>query len=269
MSVLTGNLSQVDKLWSILPFFYVWFFLLQPFLASGFPASFSDFVSQLDARLLLMATLTTLWGVRLTYNFWRKGGYEWHGEDYRWPVVRTWMHPILMHIFNIFFIAIYQNILLFLLSAPAYFAWLRAGTHLNAIDYAAAALFLFFLGLETVADQQQWNFQTRKYALIAEKKKLTGDYAAGFLRAGLFRYSRHPNFFSEQLIWCTVYLFSVAASGQWVNWTAAGALLLIGLFQGSTWMTEMLTAKKYPLYKQYQKTTSRFVPWFPAAEKNE
>jgi hypothetical protein len=53
-------------------------------------------------------------------------------------------------------------------------------------------------------------------------------------------------------------------AGRWLNWTIAAPLQLILLFQGSTWLTEKISADKYPSYRQYQATTSCFIPWFPA-----
>ena len=61
-----------------------------------------------NPRLLAVAVLVTIWGVRLTWNFYRKGGYSLHGEDYRWPVIRSKIHPVLFQLFNLFFIAVYQ-----------------------------------------------------------------------------------------------------------------------------------------------------------------
>ena len=75
---LTHNNSQMDKLWSILPAVYLWVIA-----AKG----------GLSARLIVMASLATLWGIRLTFNFARKGAYHlkfWEGkEDYRWQVLRA------------------------------------------------------------------------------------------------------------------------------------------------------------------------------------
>lgn len=121
-------------------------------------------------------------------------------------------------------------------------------------------MFIFFLLGETLADQQQWNFQTAKYNPNTKK---VGDYARGFLSKGLFKYSRHPNFVCEMSIWWSVYLFSVAATGEWVNWSIIGTVLLTLLFQGSTTFTEKITSEKYPEYAKYKKTTSRLLPWFP------
>ena len=72
----------------------------------------------------------------------------------------------------------------------------------------------------------------------------------------------HPNFVSEQSIWLSFYLFSIAASGEWLNWTVTGAVLLIFLFAGSTYMTESISSTKYPAYIIYQKNTAKFIPKF-------
>jgi steroid 5-alpha reductase family enzyme len=77
LSELTGNHSQVDKLWSIMPIGYTWYF---------------SYASGWCPRVALMAICATIWGIRLTYNFSRRGAYRlkfWVGEeDYRWEVLR-------------------------------------------------------------------------------------------------------------------------------------------------------------------------------------
>jgi len=121
--------------------------------------------------------------------------------------------------------------------------------------------------IETVADQQQWNYQSKKYEKINAGKRLTGEYAKGFIDTGLWRYSRHPNFLAEQCFWWGVYLFGVAATGEWVQWSMAGTAALTLLFRGSTHLTESITAEKYSKYKQYQASTNRFLLWFPKKVK--
>ncbi len=246
-SLITGNYSQVDRLWSILPVLYVFHFAAH----GGFT----------DARLALMATLAVLWGARLTYNYARKGGYRPGGEDYRWPELQAALGPVAFQFFNATFVAPFQNFLLLLLATPAYVASLSRAHPLNALDYVAATLFLvFFLG-ETIADEQQWRFQTEK-----KQRKARGEPAGkGFVSTGLFRYSRHPNFFCEQGMWWSFYLFAVAASGRWLDWPVAGAAILTLLFQGSTTLTERITLRKYPDYADYRRTTSRMIPWPPKA----
>jgi len=250
---LTDNKSQVDKLWSIIPIAYVWII-----------ASYGDY----SIRLLIMAVLVALWGIRLTYNFSRTGAFSikfWEGEeDYRWQVLREkpefqvkWKWTL----FNLFFISGYQNILILLFTLPALVVLQFNETPLGLLDIIAALLMLFFIVYETIADQQQWNYQTKKYALINAKKSLTGDYKKGFLDKGLWALSRHPNYWAEQSIWVAFYLFSVSASGQWINWSIAGCLLLLVLFQGSSDFSEEISSGKYPDYADYQKKVSRFIPW--------
>jgi steroid 5-alpha reductase family enzyme len=245
LSLITKEYSWVDRLWSITPALFAIHFAAH----AGFG----------DARLNLMAALTVLWGVRLTYNFARKGGYKAGGEDYRWEEVQEKIGPFWFQVLNATFLAPFQNFLLLFIALPSYAAYEAKGTPLNALDYTAALAFLiFFLG-ESIADEQQWKFQTAKYAAIGRGE----TPSANFISSGLFRYSRHPNFFCEQAIWWSYYLFSVAAGAGWFNWTVAGAVLLTLLFQGSTGLTEKISARKYPEYVQYQGTTSRLMPWFP------
>jgi steroid 5-alpha reductase family enzyme len=124
----------------------------------------------------------------------------------------------------------------------------------------AAGFMLLFIGFETIADNQQWRFQKKKHEMIRDQVPLTGDYRKGFLDKGLWSLSRHPNYFAEQGIWICFYVFSVAASGQWLNWSITGCLLLVLLFQGSSEFSEEISAGKYPEYRNYQKKVRRFIP---------
>ena len=246
LSVFTNEVSWVDRVWSILPPAYV-----------GYLAWLAGWA---DPRLDLMFALTALWGARLTFNFWRKGGYAAGGEDYRWAVLRERLGPAGFQVFNATFISPYQHLLLLLIALPAYTAW-QHQTALGPADVVLATLFLVFLAGETIADQQQWEFHTDKVARIAagevpEKR---------FRTTGLWAWSRHPNFFCEIGQWWVIYGFAIAATGRPLNWTIAGAALLTLLFDGSTRFTESITAGKYPEYADYQRTTSRWLPWPPRA----
>ena len=146
----TETYSHVDRLWSITPAVYACMYAL---------------LSGWDPRCTLMALLTVMWGWRLTFNFARKGGYNEGEQDYRWPILRA--HPLLRHplvwqVFNFGFIASYQNLLLLLISSPSSAAYRARGAPLNALDAVAAAAMCFFIAIEAVADQQQWDFQQSK-----------------------------------------------------------------------------------------------------------
>jgi steroid 5-alpha reductase family enzyme len=205
-----------------------------------------------------LTALVTLWGARLTFNFARKGGYRPGGEDYRWAVLRERLGPVGFQLFNLTFIAPFQNVLLLLIAAPVVAVAQHAGGPLGVVDLGLSAVFLALLAGETVADQQQWRFHQEKAA-----RKAKGEAGAEFCTTGLFRYSRHPNFFCEVSMWWVVYGFSVVATGAWLHWSGLGAVVLTALFQGSTTMTEGITRSKYPTYAEYQRKTSRLVPWFP------
>lgn len=252
VSTITNNHSQVDKLWSIIPVVYAWII-----------ADHGDFSS----RMILMAVLISIWGFRLTYNFGRRGGYSWKfwtgDEDYRWSVLSAkkefqpkwkWM------IFNFFFISFYQMGLILLITFPMIKA--IGGAPLGIFDYVLAVLFISFIIIETIADQQQWVFQKEKQRLLAENKELKGIFSKGFVHTGLWKYSRHPNYASEQIIWIITYFFSVTATGQWLNWSIMGCLLLIILFKGSSDFSEEITNNKYKIYKDYKSKTARFIPFF-------
>jgi steroid 5-alpha reductase family enzyme len=248
-SLITKENSWVDRLWSIVPVAYVWVFAIAAGLA--------------DVRLDVMAGLVTLWGVRLTFNFARKGGYSGM-EDYRWAVLRGRMSRGQFAVFNLLFIVLYQNAILVLITLPAYTAYLNQ-TPFGPLDVLLAVLFLVLLAGETLADQQQWEFHTRKAAEVAAGR----EPAPRFLQTGLFRFSRHPNFFFEQGQWWTFFLFGAVAAGSVLQWTVLGAFLLTLLFVGSTMFTESITRSKYPEYADYQATTSAIVPWFPRRATQE
>lgn len=245
LSLITKEYSWVDRIWSIIPLVYVWIF-----------AGFSGFT---DVRLMVMAILVTLWGARLTFNFIRKGGYAPGGEDYRWEILREqitgWKWPV----FNLFFIVIFQNVLLFLITLPALTALEHTATTFGVWDVVVAVCFLGFLLMETVADQQQWNFHKWKAAERAAGR----TPHPGFLDRGLFGISRHPNFFSEQAQWWVLFFFGVVAAQSLLQWTVIGAVLLTVLFIGSTRFAEAISSSKYPEYTDYKRRVSMLIPWFP------
>ncbi|MDQ1577633.1 MAG: hypothetical protein QOE21_320 [Microbacteriaceae bacterium] len=242
-SLLTNDHSWVDRLWSIVPVAYVWVFTI--------------FAGLQDIRLDVMAVLVTLWGARLTFNFARKGGYS-GVEDYRWAVLRGQMKPWQFQVFNLLFIVLVQNAILVLIALPAMTAY-EHRTPFGAWDAGLAIVFLGMLVGETIADEQQWRFQSWKKAERAAGR----EPEPRFLRDGLFAVSRHPNFFFEQAEWWVFFFFGAVAAGSVLQLTVLGPLLLTALFIGSTNFTEGISRSRYPEYADYQRTTSMLVPWWP------
>lgn len=256
-SVLCNNVSKVDQIWSIIPCIYSWLYWVHYFMNSGGVA---------HLRLTVVTLLMTAWGTRLTYNFWIKGGYGnliTHEEDYRWPILREKMHPAVFFLFNLTFIAIYQNVLLFLIAFPTYFVTRGPASTFTGIDLAVSCAFISFLALETIADRQHFIFQTYKYSISPVERKIhpSKDIREGFFQSGLWKYSRHPNYFAEQSMWVCVYCFVISTTGQVFHPSAVGWILLVLLFQGSMAFSESITRAKYPAYGKYQALVSRCVPF--------
>ena len=164
-------------------------------------------------------------------------------------------------LFNLFFISAYQNVLIFLFTLPVLTAiGNNASRELTIADWVLAVLFVVAVIIEFIADQQQYNFQTEKHRRMQAGEDL-GPYAHGFVRTGLWSIVRHPNYAMEQSIWIIFYGFSVVVTGEWINWSIAGCLLLVILFKGSSDFSETLSARKYPEYKEYQRSVPRFIPF--------
>jgi steroid 5-alpha reductase family enzyme len=242
-SLATGDTSWVDRMWSIVPVIYLWVFAAKADLD--------------NARLDVMAALITVWGARLTFNFARKGGYS-GVEDYRWAVLRSSMRPWQFQLFNLFFIVLYQNALLVLITLPAWTAYQHRSAPFGPIDLLLTLLFLLFTIGETVADQQQWIFHQWKIAEVHAGRTPNPR----FLQSGLFRFSRHPNYFFELAQWWMVFLFGAVAARSVLEWTIIGPFLLTLLFVGSTRFTEKISLSRYPEYELFQRSTSAVVPWF-------
>lgn len=261
---ISGNNSQMDKLWSILPIVYTWVIAAK----GGF-----------DVRLVVYAIIATMWGIRLTYNFAKKGAYRlkfWEGkEDYRWSILRS-KKPLsnraLWGVFDLFFICIYQNALVLAITLPA-LACMESPNSFGAWDVVATVTALGALVLETIADLQQMAFHTEKNRLLAEGKKLEelpAPYNKGFNTIGLWKRARHPNYFGEQAIWVCLYIFVIgagAANYGIFNWSMIGPLMLILLFLGSSAFGESISASKYPEYSRYASKVSRYIPLWKYKEE--
>ena len=234
-------------------------------------ATVTDAAPAGDQRVLLMATLATVWGLRLSYNFAIKGGYS-GGEDYRWVIVQGWYPGWQFEVFNLLFICCYQMLLLLAIARPAADAAAAAlsptgASGLGPTDAVAAGLYLLLVLGEATADRQMFKFQTEKYRRKAAGEPLA-EYSKGFIDTGLWSVSRHPNYFCEVHIWWAYYLFTVAAGLPPINVTIVGPILLTVLFvvpDGSLDLTEAISSRKYPLFAEYQRRVSKFYPWFPVA----
>lgn len=254
---ITGNTSQMDKLWSLLPIVYMWVVAIE---------------SSFNTRVLTMACVVTLWGIRLTYNFARKGAYKlkfWEGrEDYRWEVLRNkaplnkrWVWAL----FDLGFISIYQNVLVLAICLPGV-AIMGSSKGFGWIDAIVILVAIGFLILELVADENQWKFhQTKKEYLESGLKleELPSPFNLGFNTTGIWGLMRHPNYLGEQGFWLSLYFLTLGAgvvNYGIFNWSIVGSLVLILLFMGSSSFGEAISSSKYPKYLSYIDQVSKYLP---------
>jgi steroid 5-alpha reductase family enzyme len=203
-------------------------------------------------RGALAVLLAVLWAARLALHIlWRSRG---KGEDRRYQVIRARNEPNFA-IKSLYLVFGLQAVLAWLIAAPLFGAvWgaTRAASPLGPVELLAVLLWLAGFLLQAVADLQMARFQQRP------------DAAGAVMDRGLWRYSRHPNYFGETVMWWSIWLIA-AAGGAW--WTVVGPLLLTFLLLkvSGVALTEKDIASRRPEYRDYIRRTSAFVPLPPRA----
>lgn len=196
-----------------------------------------------DIRTLLVFTLVVLWAVRLCEHLtWRNWG---EPEDRRYRAIREKYSPNFA-IKSLFIIFAFQALLAWLVAMPLWPA-LTLQTAFSLWDVLGIALWAVGMFFEMVGDWQLARFKANP----ANSGKV--------MDKGLWRYTRHPNYFGECLIWWGFYAFAVS-SGAW--WTIVGPLLITWLllkFSGVV-MLESNIAERRPAYRDYITRTNAFIP---------
>ena len=200
------------------------------------------------ARKWLVAGATTLWGLRLAgWLAWRNHGV---GEDPRYQRMRR-HHGARFARVSLFTVFGLQGVLLFLVSLPVQVAQARPGAPLGALDLAGAALMAVGLSFEAVGDWQLARFK----ADPANRGRV--------MDRGLWRYTRHPNYFGDAVFWWGLGLVACAVPGG-VFALASPALMTALLLRvsGVTLLERSLSRSK-PGWDDYAARTSAFFPWRP------
>jgi len=236
LSLKLNNFSFVDVTWS---YALAVMAPLYALLGGGFAE-----------RKIIAVTMGVLWSVRLgTYLLIRVKGHHPH-EDVRYAVLREKWKDGLGKNFFFFFQA--QALLIVLLAVPVLLACLNPAPKLNLIEMAGAIVWLIGLSGEALSDAQMKRFK----ADPASKGKVC--------KVGLWRYSRHPNYFFESVVWWGFWLFACGSPWGWATVYAPALILYFLLRVTGIPLTEECAVKsKGDAYREYQRTTSAFVPWPP------
>ncbi len=231
-SLLLRNASVYDPYWSVAPVVML--------------TSLAVYYGAFDAPSLLVLLGVWVWGVRLTANWaytfenlmvqdWRYDKYQAQSKLF-WPVV------------NFFGIHFMPTLIVFLAMVPAFrLMTLHAGA--NGWTFLAFGLMIFAAGLQYFSDRQAHAFRRQ--------------HPGGVCDRGLWRYSRHPNYLGEVLLWWGVYgaLLSVSP-GEWITGLGALANTLLFVFISIPLMEKRQLARK-PAYAAYRRRTSALLLWPP------
>jgi steroid 5-alpha reductase family enzyme len=205
-----------------------------------------------DAHRWLLTGLCALWGLRLGgFLLWR---WKSHGADRRYATMlaaaqteRGWSYGLA----SLLLVFALQAPLQLIVSLPVQLGQLAPGGPLGPLAFAGGALALFGAGFEAVAD-----FQLARF-------KASPASAGQVMDHGLWRWSRHPNYFGEACVWWGLWL--IACETPLGVWSLPGPLLLtVLLTKGSGIPTaEGGITERRPGYAAYLARTSAFVPWPP------
>lgn len=229
-----NNGSVFDAYWSVLP----------PVAA----VYFSTLSPSFGARELAVHVVVWAWAIRLTSN-WVRGFPGLHHEDFRYVDLYATV-PLPRWAVQLLLVDGFPTLQVVLGCLPLYPALALGGHGFGWLDGVALVVGLAATVIELVADEQMRAFvRTRR----------EGEH----MESGLWRYSRHPNYFGEILFWVSLWLFGLsAAPAMW--WTGIGAAAMLAMFVfASIPMMDRRSTGRRPGYADYAARTSALVPWPP------
>lgn len=235
LSVAKHDVSIVDSAWSV--------------LILGAAVTYACTLAVPGPRAVLVLGLVTAWAVRLAlYITWRNWG---EPEDHRYQAIRKRNEPrfALKSLYLVFGLqAVLAWIVSFVLLAAV-----ASDNALGPLDVIGAAIFLFGLAFETIGDLQLARF------------KADAGNRGRVMDTGLWRYTRHPNYFGEFCVWWGAYLIALAAGGIWAIWTIVSPLLMSVLLMkvSGVALLEKDIGERRPKYRDYIERTNAFFPGMP------
>jgi len=236
ISLILRNSSIVDPMWGtgLVLSNWVAFFLAQ----DGSPA-----------RKWLISILVTIWGVRLTVHLLRR---NWgKGEDFRYRKWREeagpkwWWYSF----FKVFFIQ--ALVMCVLAAAPVVAQVSPTPAGLTILDLLAIPVWATGFFFEAVGDWQLSRFLANP------------DNRGKLFNKGLWRYTRHPNYFGEATMWWGHYLVALSVPYGFLTIISPALITFLLLRVSGVTLLEKSMVENTPGYKEYVETTSSFVPWFP------
>lgn len=232
LSVKLRDVSIVDSLWSI--FFIVFTLLFAWRMRSDAMAAY------------VLIALILLWGLRLSaYITIRNHG---KGEDRRYQAIRARNQPN-FEFKSLYLIFLLQMVLATVIVLPVV-PILNGAQDANLLTYAGFAIAAFGALFETIADAQMARYKATRTAQDTVMDR------------GLWRYSRHPNYFGEATFWWGLWIASASMGGAWTLFSPLLMTWLLTRVSGVP-LLEADLQQRSPAYREYLLTTPRFVPGRP------
>jgi steroid 5-alpha reductase family enzyme len=198
-------------------------------------------------RSLLVTALVSIWGLRLAWHIYRRN--RGRGEDFRYRAWReSWGKWFRWRSF--FQIFMLQGLILVVVALPVIWVNRNTAPGLAWTDGFALAVWLFGFGFEAVGDRQLTQFRKNP------------ENHGKIMASGLWRYSRHPNYFGEATLWWGMSLFALAVPLGWIGLAGPLVITLMLRFVSGVPLLE----KKYAGnsdFRDYRNRTPVFVPWIP------
>lgn len=232
VSLKRNNVTLVDTLWAI-------FFLSSAIL------TFIFFSTQ-STRACLLLSLVILWSCRLSMYLHLRNHNK--PEDLRYQAIRERNEPN-FKIKSVYLVFMLQAVLAWIISLPIH-AGMLATSALNVADYIGLGLWLIGMLFQVLGDTQLMRFKSNP------------SNARKVLNTGVWRYTRHPNYFGEACIWFGYGFIAIGASALWTIFSPILMTFLLVKITGVK-LLEADIGKRRPDYLQYIKNTSAFIPWLP------
>lgn len=243
ISLVQRSTWLIDLYWTVLPVLMAHFF-------AWHPHSKSD-----PYRSRVTVVLTWTWSARLTHSYFRREDWQWgEREDWRFAKMRK-DNPKHWWWLSLFVVYLSQQCFLVGICLPLY-AVHNSTIPWGTLDVVVSLVCALGVAIGYVADTQLYCFVRRNVILKQE-----GASAIPVLDKGLWHYSRHPNYFGEQLWWWGLAGYSCIV-GQ--GWAIIGTIINSAvLAQVTVFVEDRMTADdwRFEAYKKYQQTTSTWIPW--------
>jgi steroid 5-alpha reductase family enzyme len=236
LSIIFKNTSLYDPYWSFapIPIFIYWLI-------------FSGAFSNLTTKQIIVLAIVTIWGIRLTLN-WIRGWQGLNHEDWRYTKFRT-EKPRIFWFINLTGLQLMPTIIVFLGCLSLYPVANSTDSTIGVLDATGIIVTVIGILMETISDEQLKRFK---------KTKKEGE----LMTKGLWRISRHPNYFGQIIFWWGLYFFALSDSGE-LWWMIIGPIAMTLLFIAvSIPLMEKRLAEKYPQFFEYKKKVSMLIPWF-------